>query len=301
MQPARRLASAHRALALWTVLLIFVPQPARARVPYAASRAHADAMQLARQALTAFLRRDFGTAAVLYGQAAALEPDVAEFAFGQARSLQESGQAPTAIVLFARVVALTPETHPLHGKAKAAWLALQPPPAPAAEPPLAVAPPLAVTPTVVAVAPAPPAVTAPPAPVVPEAPVAARPAVAKSAVASSPWRRPAGIAGLTLGLAAGAAATALAVSASSAQRTLDGHKMADGRFDLSQVSYADAVAAQGSINGRWSWAAAVGGVGLAAIATAIWLLATEPAATPSADLSHDSRRRHDGEVRAAGD
>jgi hypothetical protein len=235
-----------------------------------AAQVHADAMQLAHRALKAFLQRDFVAATELYGSAARLEPEVAEFAFGEARSLQERGLIAAAKPIFARVVALTPPEHPLHGKATAALIALQPPP------PSVVLLPAVATP-----------VTIDALPVVVAAPFAMKPVsfeasqvVASQPPAHSSWRRPAGYGTLALGVALAAVGSGLAVSAAYRQSALDDHKMPDGRYDLTQVSYDTAVNEQRSINSRWTWATVAGGVGVTAIATAIWWLVTEPAEEP---------------------
>ena len=225
-------------------------------------------MQLAHRALKAFLDRDFIAAAELYGSAARLEPEVAEFAFGQARSLQERGLAVAATPIFARVVALTPPEHPLHAKAAAALLALQPPPA------AVVILPAAPTPATVE---APPVlVAAPVAAVALEAPRV----VAERAPAHSSWRRPAGFGALALGVAAAGLATGLAVSAANRQSALDSHQLADGRYDLTQVSYDTVIGEQRAINNRWTWATVAGSVGVTAVATAIWWLVTDRGAAP---------------------
>ncbi len=247
-------------------LLLLAPT-AHARPPHRPTHPHGEAMTLARTALDAFLRRDFAAASRLYTQAAALEPDVAEFVFGAARAEQEAGQMNAARSHFARVLVLTDDAHPLHARAAAAASALQPQPVAVAVVPVTPKPaPLPETPV------SPPEVVtstgSSPAAVV----LAPAPLRLHSAPLGNDWRRPARWTAATVGVSAAAVAIGLAVSAASAQGQLDSHKMADGRYDLLQVSYADAVSRQGSINSRWTWSAVVGSAAVAALFAAGWWL-----------------------------
>ncbi len=250
--------------------------------PRVTDRAHTEAMALAREALHAFVRRDFANAARLYLKAATTEPDVAEFWFGAARAERESGRVENAREHFARVVTLTASTNPLHAKALAAGDALAPPPEVVVELPVAltptVAPPQSVaSPVIVPASPTPEALPVNADPVAPHV-LRLPPRRADPVAARGEWRRPAGWTSTALGVAAASVAVGLAMSANNAQSSLDGNKMADGRYNLLQITQADAITQQSSINARWTWSGVVGSVAVAALlAGGWWLLSpTEP-------------------------
>lgn len=243
------------AIALLLALTTVAPSGALAAPAVAESR---QAFELAREALLQYQAGRFEVAAALYRRAYALQPKTHEYLFGEARSLLAAGSFDQAKGQFAAVCAAVGKEHPLCQRserhlAEAAQRAKPSPPGDRG-----VALPTSATPDAGAAAPLaigqlPDAIVEPPASLV-GAPSAAR-----------PWRVPAAWAWSAVGFAAmGVAAGAgLAASAFGQQADLDAHKLSDGRFDASRISYAEARSAQQSINNQW-W-----GAGAAAIAAVV--------------------------------
>ncbi len=274
-RPAAPLSRRVLALVIFAHLLVSGVSAAATPAPVAPDRVQA--MALGRQALAAFLRSDFAAATTLYHAAGRLAPSVGHFAFGAARAEQEAGDFRAAADDFALALALTPADHPLHARADAALQSLQlkmlvaaprPPVAVPAEPPAAVTPTSVVVVLPVQAARLPDA-TPPPA----ELPT---PVAREKRADSADWRTPAGWTALALGAAAGAVAVALAVSAHTGQGALDGHLLADGRYDLAQISMNDAVNTQRAINTRWGWSGGLGGACIAGLVAGGWWLLRSP-------------------------
>ncbi len=269
-------------LLLWLALACGVAAPhfATARPPIKADKRHNEAMAIGQRALEFYLRQEYRTAAELYRRAAQVEPDEFAFMIGVGKSERSDGRLREAIAAYEEVVARAPIHHPLRQKAETALLELRAAlalvPAAATAP---VAPPMiAVTPAAVE-APPPIALPAPATATVIAAPLAAvEPPQAAQAVAPPDDTTGLRVAGWIL-VATGAAAAAtgiwLTVNATTDQRQLDTLHLPDGRYDLSRVSYQEALDRQLSINHRLTGASVLGIAFLATEITGIWLLVRE--------------------------
>lgn len=278
-----------RLLALCMAIVLVLPSAAwgAARQVSAspAVQAHAAAMGLAREALRLYKNGQFAQAAAAYRRAAAIEPHVPEYLFGAARAEQQAGHADEAADAYLAVLKNTPNSHPLHARADKLLRDLRrPEPKPPTPAPAASEPPPLPAPATPSAEPAAGEVAAAQGPIVEPPPVVQR----KVAVARPDLtRRAVGWGALATAGIAAAGAALLAGSANSAQSELAGLTLADGRYDLSRISYDGARERQQRINDRWVIAGVLSGMSVAAAVVGAYLVATgrAPALTLQPDAS----------------
>lgn len=308
--PRRLCALARRSMRAWLIAataLWLALSPCLGRVAVAAPRAaesdhERSAFALGREALAHYQAGRFGAAEQLYLRAWHLRPGSPEYIYGAGLAARAAGDAMRARGHFETVLATAPAGHVLRPRAVrhlaelAATAAapqqpapsqqVDPTPAPAAQlagpatPEMASAP-HPVTPT-----------AAPPPDAEPGAPGRGHPNLAITLSVSPPPRanrRPALAALISAGLLLSAGGS-LAAVAWGDQRALDGKRLSDGRYDLAQVSVAQARADQQSINDTWAAGGLAAGLGLVAAVAGWVLLGETPAVGHSAGAGAELAR-----------
>ena len=257
---------------------VAAPHDATARPRIKADKRHNESMAIGQRALEFYLRQEYRTAAELYRRAAQVEPDEFAFMIGVGKSERSDGRLREAIAAYEEVVARAPLLHPLRKKAETALLELRAALAlTAAAAPAPVAPLALAVPPVAAEAPPPVALPAPATAIAPP-PVALLPPVTVPTVAppdETTGLRAAGWILVATGAAAAATGIWLTVNATADQRQLDSLHLPDGRYDLSRISYLEALDRQLSINHRLTGASVLGIAFLATEITGIWLVVRE--------------------------